>query len=685
MMNDASNNKERLNVLQTKVEVLETQLAQAQAEVKALISEKSIQGELLQQIMEHVPLGIGLVDGPESRFMRINACMSDLAGQKPTEMLGESILGVFPKDESRRIKAAIQGVLESGEPQHIPQVHGRPKTGQESGSWTELDYWDLDFFPMRGREPSRILVVAREVTRQVQAKQAAETERVRLHAILDNLPVGVWLSDETGKLIYANQASQNIWGEAKYLDITDFEAYRGWWLETGKRIKPHEWAVARAIEKGEVSLNEMIEIEDFKGHRKIIRNSAVPIVDENGRRAGVIALNEDVTNLFLSEQRLRDSEERYRTMFELSAVGQEEVDPITHRFLYVNDKMAEITGYSKEELLQMTTLDVTHPEDRDVDMERFARALSGEVPEHSSQKRFVRKDGSIRWVEVHAGLIRNRSNEPTRSIGVVVDITESKAAAEAVEKYIEQLARSNEDLEQFAFVASHDLQEPLRKVELFASFLLNSASDKLDSQERDYLERLHGAVERMRDMVNDLLTLSRVTTHGRPFVKVSLEDIGQNVLSDLETLIQGNQGIVEIGKLPEIEADPIQMYQLFQNLIANALKFHKPDTAPVIKIYEVTPPALSLQRLTSWRSGTNSSVQIVFEDNGIGFNPEQAEKIFQPFYRLQGRQYEGSGMGLAICRKIVERHGGSLKAESQPGEGARFIITLPRHQENTPS
>lgn len=231
--------------------------------------------------------------------------------------------------------------------------------------------------------------------------------------------------------------------------------------------------------------------------------------------------------------------------------------------------------------------------------------------------------------------------------------------------YTTRLEQSNRDLQEFAYVASHDLQEPLRKVLAFGDRLANKYGDVLDETGLDYLKRMQGASQRMQTLLNDLLSFSRVSTRAQPFTEVDLNTLAGEVLSDLENQIERSQGRVEIGELPTIEADPTQMHQLLQNLIGNALKYHKDNISPTVQV------------LAQIKGG---ECQISVKDNGIGFDIQYLDRIFKPFQRLHNREeYEGSGMGLAICRRIVERHGGKITAASTPGEGSTFIVTLPIH------
>ena len=247
--------------------------------------------------------------------------------------------------------------------------------------------------------------------------------------------------------------------------------------------------------------------------------------------------------------------------------------------------------------------------------------------------------------------------------------TRRRRAEDEVRRTVVELARSNAELEQFAYVASHDLQEPLRKVQAFGSRLEAKCADGLGDQGRDYLSRMCSAAGRMGTLVNDLLAFSRVTTHGQPFASVDLKNVVRQVLSDLEVRISELNGRVELGELPEIQADPTQMRQLFQNLIGNALKFHKDGVPPLVKIQS---------RMSGASPRDGQMCRITVQDNGIGFDEKHLKRIFEVFQRLHGRgEYEGTGIGLAVCRKIAERHGGQITAKSTPGQGAGFVVTLP--------
>ena len=239
--------------------------------------------------------------------------------------------------------------------------------------------------------------------------------------------------------------------------------------------------------------------------------------------------------------------------------------------------------------------------------------------------------------------------------------------------YSDELSRSNRELEEFAFVASHDLQEPLRKIQAFSDRLESMFKDELGEKGIDYIARMKNAAQRMSNLINDLLEFSRVTTRGKDFVDTDLKQVLDEIVSDLEIAIKESNAQVSISNMPVIQADPSQMHQLFLNLLSNAVKFRRKDVAPIITV--------NYEHVHEFSDDHNTELDwqvITVKDNGIGFSQEYTDKIFVPFQRLHGRsQYKGTGIGLSVCRRIVERHGGTITAKSAADEGATFIIKLP--------
>ncbi len=269
-----------------------------------------------------------------------------------------------------------------------------------------------------------------------------------------------------------------------------------------------------------------------------------------------------------------------------------------------------------------------------------------------------------RWLNVTVDPLLDEQAQITGFVSVSQDITLRKRAETELQSYAARLERSNRELQDFANIASHDLQEPLRKVRSFGDLLKQKVDYRLNDQERDYIERMQNAAARMQRMIEDLLAYARVTTRAQPHRPVDLAKVVAEVLSDLEVRMIQTEGKVMVGDMPVIQADPLQMQQLFQNLIGNALKFHKKNVPPFIKVQS--------------KFIAGKLIEITVEDNGIGFSMENSGFLFQPFRRLHGRsEYEGSGIGLSICRKIVEGHGGKISAWSEPEKGSIFTVVLP--------
>ena len=279
-------------------------------------------------------------------------------------------------------------------------------------------------------------------------------------------------------------------------------------------------------------------------------------------------------------------------------------------------------------------------------------------------------------------MLEERVAERTRELSALNErlhreVEERRQVNEEMRGLNQQLEVSNRELQDFASVASHDLQEPLRKIRAFGDRLARQRSG-LDDDGRAYLERMLTAAGRMQSLISDLLTFSRVATRAMPFQRVNMNEVAAGVLGDLEMKIEQSGGRVELGDLPEIEADPLQMRQMLQNLIGNALKFHREGEAPVVRVEARLEGEGGMPVA---EGAVPARVRLTVRDNGIGFDEKYTDRIFTIFQRLHGRDvYEGTGVGLAICRKIVERHGGSIAAKSEPGQGATFIITLPIEQ-----
>ena len=336
--------------------------------------------------------------------------------------------------------------------------------------------------------------------------------------------------------------------------------------------------------------------------------------------------------------------------------------------IHVNQKFCDISKYCREELIGQNHRLINsgyHPKDFFVEM--WKTISSGKIWEGEIKNKA--KDGSYYWVNTTIVPFLNTNGIPHQYVSIRYETTQRKHAEDQLRIYADRLERSNRELQDFASVAAHDLQEPLRKILTFGDRLLTKYESSIPEEGRDYLARMLSSAQRMRKLIDDLLTYSRVTTQGKPFETVNLNVILQEVLSDLEVAVERVKGRVEAENLPTLQADPSQIRQLFQNLISNALKFHKKDEPPVVRISFKQVATRSL-----W-------YEITVSDQGIGFEEKYLDRIFTIFQRLHGKhEYEGTGLGLSVCRRIAERHSGSITARSTLGQGSQFTVTLPAVQ-----
>lgn len=342
------------------------------------------------------------------------------------------------------------------------------------------------------------------------------------------------------------------------------------------------------------------------------------------------------------------------------------------QILYVNRAFANFYGCRHRDLVGTMLTLLTPENDRDLAEANLRRVADMRPEDGPARTEFEMIDaqGRQRWVEWVDQPVFDAAGLVTVITATGRDVTERHLVDVQLANAYQRLEETNRDLSDFAYIASHDLQEPLRKIATFTDRLTTNAAEQLDERNLDYLERINGAASRMQRLIDDLLTYSRVGTAGQEFAPCDLAVVVSEVLSDLEISVDTAGATVHVDLLPTVHADPTQMRQLLQNLIGNALKFRDADRLPTIevRVREDADP-----------SGPEaSSVTIEVVDNGIGFEPKHAEKIFAVFQRLHGRsEYDGSGIGLAVCRRIAERHGGSLTALGRPGEGSTFAFSLP--------
>ena len=368
-------------------------------------------------------------------------------------------------------------------------------------------------------------------------------------------------------------------------------------------------------------------------------------------------MRQRISELEVVEAELKESNELFQTLFYSSPVGiyiaQDE------RFRIVGHQFAQITDYNEDELIGTPSLDIVLPEDREAVAENAAKMLTGERSS-GYEFRIVTKRAVVKWVVETVAPVYYQGRQAT--LGNVMDITEQKRDKERLTQMVSEMKRSNTELEQFAYVVSHDLQEPLRMVSSYTQLLAKRYRGQLDTDADDFISYAVDGAERMRTLLNDMLDYSRVGTRGKPFKLIWCEDVLEKAITNLKVAIEDSGTLVSHDYLPMLVVDEGQLVQLLQNLIGNAIKFCNQET-PTVHV-----------------SAEKKDEVWVFsvKDNGIGIDPQHAQRIFEMFKRLHIREeYPGTGMGLAICKKIVERHGGHIWVQSQAGEGATFYFTIP--------
>ncbi len=371
---------------------------------------------------------------------------------------------------------------------------------------------------------------------------------------------------------------------------------------------------------------------------------------------------------------LARSEARHRATFDQAVVGIAHVG-LDGSWLRVNRRLCDMLGYTEAELLVTDFQTITHPLDLDADLTQVEAVLEGRIASYSMEKRYVRKDDEIVWANLTVSLLRDEDGAPVHFVSIVDDITESRAlraelqrAHDVLEAEVArrtaELSRSNDELQEFAYVASHDLQEPLRTVSSFVQLLERRLGDDLDDEGREYIRFAVDGTARMKGLIQALLQYSRVGAGDRPRDEVvELDAVVDEVLADLSAAVEEAGAEVERDPLPAVRGDASELRQVVQNLLDNALKYRGDE-----------PLRIALRARTE-----GDDAVLAVEDNGTGIDPEHAERVFEIFQRLTpATRVPGAGIGLAITKKIVGRHGGSIRIEAGPGgRGSRFVLTLP--------
>ncbi|MBN1689600.1 MAG: PAS domain S-box protein [Dehalococcoidia bacterium] len=608
-------------------------------------------------ILEEMDCGYYEVDA-KGKLSFINDAAARLNGYTREEMVGMSYKEYVPQQYWESTFESYARVFSTGVPlRNCPMVRLK-----KDGS---LIYHEDFVFPVRNGkgEITGLRGIARDVTLQKLAEAALLDEKRFSEALIDSLPGIFYLIDEEGAFVRYNSNASEVVGYSP---------------EEGKKIRAMDVIAeedrAYIAEKLSEIFNQGSGDAEVrllaKDGRRIPYHITAKRVSLGGRNY-LLGTGVDISQRVEAERARDESEKNYRLLAENTKDIVTIVDK-NFNLVWLSASGEKLTGYSFEEQKKMPLNKKIMPDSVKRTKALLIRALQEEqegthdpARHYDIEIELCRNDGSTIWTENQMQFTRDGNGRATAMLIQGRDISERKQAEQALKESLEELRRSNEELEQFAYVASHDLQEPLRMVSSYVQLLEKRYKDRLDSDALDFMNYAVSGARRMQNLINDLLAYSRVGTRGKPFAPVDASEVLYAALSNLEVAIHEAEAVIEHGDLPVVFGDEGQLIQVFQNIIVNAIKFHG-HQPPYVRVDAVPDDG-------DWLFS--------IRDNGIGIDPQFFERIFLVFQRLNGSGYAGTGIGLSVARKIIQRHGGRIWLESQPGQGSTFYFTLPMREE----
>ena len=491
------------------------------------------------------------------------------------------------------------------------------------------------------------------IGQDISDRKQAEKELRDLTAAMQNAVEGISRLDIEGRYLKINRA---------YAHQCGYEPEEMLGMEWPMTVHPDDIEML-ILAYQEMLTSGKVEVE-ARGVRKngsffYKQLTMVKACDEQGTFNGHHCFMKDITERKLTETALQESESKYRQIVELAEEGIWVIDS-NARTTYVNQAMARMLGYEELEMFGRSLFDFIEAGEKQKALDDVERRKQGIGEKH--EFKFKTKDGKDIWTYMSTNPVMDEKGNLLSCCALVYNITDRKKSDQQMLQLTEDLKRSNQELEQFAYVASHDLQEPLRAVTSYTQLLAQRYQGNLDAKADKYINHIVDGASRMQQLINDLLAYSRLGTQGKKLELADCNAAVQQSLRNLQIAIAEKKAVIACDEMPTVMADESQLVQLFQNLIANSIKFCRQDI-PLIDI-------AARRRENEWL--------FYVRDNGIGIDPEYADRIFIIFQRLHGRrEYSGTGIGLAMCKRIVERHGGRIWVESQEGEGATFYFSIP--------
>ena len=596
-----------------------------------------------------------------------------------TEVIGKKLLDVFPELAQQQFPTLLQQVAATGKAHRENEAVAFIETGDGPKKF----YLDFEYAPLfdTENEVSGIMVTVNDVTERIEAKEFLKEASERLTLAVEGGSLATWdLNLQTRNIIHSPRLAE-IFGHDASVVLTH--------IEMRAQIHPDdvhsivEKAFDLALTTGIYQYEARVVHPDKSIHW--IKTSGKVVFDNNHKPLRMLGTMLDTTEQKRAEQIIEESEKKFRLLANSMPQMVWTGDPYGN-LNYFNQSVFDYTGLTPQQVGESGWLAIVHPADRDENMRKWLASIQTGF-EFLFEHRFRRYDGEYRWQLSRAIPQRDKNGTIQMWVGTSTDIHDRKLFTDELENQVQQrtrelkqineaLIKSNSELEQFAYVASHDLQEPLRKIQTFASRILDTEQPNLSGKGKDYFGRMQSASKRMQQLILDLLSYSAANTAEKHFEATDLNVLLQVVKEHLKELLEQKNATITATTLPVISVIAFQFEQLFTNLISNALKFSVAGVAPQLHI-----TAGIINGAATGIAGINTTKDyhfITFADNGIGFEPEFSERIFQVFQRLHGKEaYEGTGIGLAICKRIVENHYGFITASGVLNEGATFTIYLP--------
>ena len=607
--------------------------------------------DLYHSLVDTLPLCL-LRKDVEGKYTFVNKRWCEYFNVQAEDLLGKTDFDLFPPEIAKVYRDGDAEVMNSGDVYEDVELITLPDGRERS--------IDVVKAPVRDSEGAitGVQIILRDVTEELELEAQLKQSEQRLQAVLENTSAVVYIKDAEGRYLLINREYEALFG-------VDNEEVRG---KTDYDLFPREFADAfRKVDQQVLQRGQTIEIEEVAPQPDGLHtyvSSKFPLKDETGAVYAIAGISTDITAIKRTESQLRESQQRLNLALTSAEIGAWSWDVYKGEAVW-DDRMHDIFGMPRGSFAGTSEafFDCLHPED----LERVRQAVQSSIDQKEIDLdvdfRIVWPDGTVRHITSRGAAVRGEDKRPARVAGVCLDITERKHAEQQLKEYASRLEATNRELEEFAYIISHDLQEPLRTLQFFSDSLQVNLKDQLDEQSRADLQFITDAAQRMQQLVRDLLALSRTGRAEMKKDRVPLQACLDDAMSALSNRVRETGATVDIGDLPEVRGDRVMLTQVFQNLIGNAFKF----------VPEATSPHVSVTA-----HSRDGMCEVCVADNGIGIKPEYAKKIFAPFQRLHASaEYEGTGIGLAICRKVVRRHGGRIWVDPSGEAGAKFCFALP--------